>query len=209
MNETATVLEGLAALAWPVIAGAVVWVLLPSIAKVIESRSFTVEFGNTKISVEEASNQLRRQIEDLQDQAVALKEATGAPAPRSRRVKTVLWVNDRPERNAYEISKLEADGYRVLVARSTVEAGRILGSGETPDAIVTNLGREEGEGFDPDAGLTLVEAVRRSGVEAPVFVYTTPARAAGIRDPALEAGAAVATGSPVELFAAIKEGRVP
>lgn len=68
----------ISSLAWPVLAGVALLVLLPTVRRIIASRGFTVKFGGAKISVQEASDQLRRQVEDLQDHVVELKQRQGA-----------------------------------------------------------------------------------------------------------------------------------
>jgi CheY-like chemotaxis protein len=206
------VLIGLAAFAWPVLIGLILWQLWPSIRKIIDSRGFTVKYGGMELSVQDASDQLRKQVEDLQNHVLSLKKSPAASGmartmrsgATSERTKTILWVDDEPRNNAHEISKLEDDGYRVIRANSTVEARSILGSGTELAAIVTDMGREEDGKYVADAGLELIWTMREESVEAPIFVYTNPRRVRQIHADVLEAGGNGTTASPVELFAAIE-----
>lgn len=213
--DVVSFLEGVAALAWPVLIGIILWLLWPSIRKIIDSRGFTVKYGGMEVSVQDASDQLRKQVEDLQNHVLTLKKSPTAASSMARvmrsgatpeRTQTILWVDDEPRNNAHEIAKLEEDGYRVVRARSTIEARSIIGSGTEPGAIVTDMGREEDGKYVADAGLELIRTVREESIEAPIFVYTNPRRVRQIRADVLEAGGNGTTASPVELFAAIEEG---
>ena len=212
--DLARFLESVAAFAWPILIGIVLWRMWPSIRKIIDSRGFTIKYGGMEVSVQDASDQLRKQVEDLQDQVLALKQSSAAPGSATRtmrsdatpeRVKTVLWVDDEPRGNAHEIAKLEEDGYRVIQAKSTIEARSILGAGTEPDVIVTDMGRKEDGKYVADAGLELIRAVREERIEAPIFVYTSPGRVYRIRADVLEAGGNGTMASPIELFAAVKD----
>src|SRR5215210_6618803 len=141
MNSVDDILEGLAAFAWPILLGIVLWQLWPSISNIIDSRGFTVKYGGMEVSVQDASDQLRKQVNDLQNQVLALKQPPAAAGHAARTssngatpemVKTVLWVDDAPRRNAHEIAKLEEDGYLVIQASSTSEARSIVRSGTEP-----------------------------------------------------------------------------
>lgn len=214
MGGAADLLGGVATLAWPVLVGFIIWLLLPSIRKIIESRAFTITIAGMKVSVQDASEGLRKQVEDLQDQVLALRQpatpdrgavrTTRSVAAAPKRSKTILWVDDKPQNNAHEIAKLEEDGHRVLRAGSALEAQSILGSVAEPDVIITGMGRKEEGKFLADAGLDLCRTVRDAGIKAPVFVYTGRERARQIHDAVLEAGGNGATSSPVELFADVE-----
>jgi CheY-like chemotaxis protein len=241
------ILQAISSLAWPVLAGVALVVLLPTMKKIIASRGFTIKFGGTELSVQDASDQLSTQVQDLQNQVVELKQRQAAlitavdsttaaldtaPSVRDEAVrssilqakeelrtakaykspperdtsKTVLWVDDNPTNNAYEIAKLErADRYRVDQAKSTRGA---LGKLKLTNyaVIITDMGRQEDGNFVPDAGLQLISAVRDMGIETPIYVYTSPGSAEQLRDDVKNAGGDGVTGSPVELFSLIESG---
>ena len=85
----------------------------------------------------------------------------------------VLWVDDRPNNNVLERQAMATYGIDFVLAESTDAALQELGR-HNFDAIVSDMGRPP----DPQAGYTLLEAVRRRGVQLPYFIY------AGSRDPA-------------------------
>jgi CheY-like chemotaxis protein len=215
----ARIIEALGSLLWPLLLAVVVLRVVPhlpgliaDLRQALRRRAFKVRIGGAELSVEEATEQLRRQVTDLQSQMAAqLAErgparAAAAAAPRrDQRRPTILWVDDRPERSALELAKLRDDDVEVLQARSTDEAMDVLALRRGVQAIVTNLGRTEGDEHHPHAGLTLMRQLREAGFEQPVLVYTWVSRAGQERSDALAAGAAAVTASPTELFAALQE----
>ena len=225
--NAASIIEAVASLLWPLLVAVIVWRLAPHLPGLVaelrrgmRTRAFRVRIGGAELSVEEATEQLRRQVTDLQTQMVAqLAErgpprapgAAGAapqayPAPQPYQDRpTVLWVDDRPEGNALELAKLRDDGVEVLQARSTAEAMDVLALRRGVRAVITDLGRVEGGEYRPHAGLALLRQLREAGFELPVLVYTSARGVARDRDDALAAGAAAVTASPTELFAALPE----
>lgn len=219
MDAIATILDALSKLAWPILVAVILWKLYPSIRGIIESRGFTVKVGEMEVTVQEASDQLRIQVEDLQEKVSALrlqveggqasKELTLAARPRAAEeaapVKRILWIDDNPENNAFEIAKLRDDGLQIVQATSTDEAMSIILSGRLEvDAIISGMGRHERGKNQPEAGLTLIQEVRGAAVQTPIFVYASPRAVARYRDKIREAGGTGATASPIELFELIR-----
>jgi CheY-like chemotaxis protein len=210
--DIAAILEAVSKLAWPILVAVVLLKLYPSVRKIIESRGFTVRFGDMEVSVQEASDQFRAQIEDLQQKVSALRLqvqqqaelVAAAPVARvleRRPIKRILWVDDKPSNNAYEIAKLRDEGLQIVQAVSTNEAMGILLSGRLdPDAIISDMGRREEGQYRPVAGLTLIKAAREAGIQVPIFVYSSTQSASRYRDDVLANGGNGITASPVELF---------
>jgi CheY-like chemotaxis protein len=222
----ARIIEALGSLLWPLLLAVVVWRVVPhlpgllaDLREALRTRAFKVKIGGAELSVEEAAEQLRRQVTDLQTQMAAQLAERGPPrspgaaaapgaAPQAwadQERPTVLWVDDRPEGNALELAKLRDDGVEVLQAKSTAEAMDVLALRRGVQAIVTDLGRLEGGEYRPHAGLELLKQLREAGFGQPVAVYTSARGVARDRDDALAAGAAAVTASPTELFAALPE----
>ncbi|HTE68154.1 MAG TPA: response regulator [Actinomycetes bacterium] len=217
---TARIIEAVGSLLWPLLVAVIVFRLAPHVPglvadlrRAMRTRAFTVKIGGAELSVEEATEQLRRQVTDLQThmatQLAARGEvgeepgavAAGPVADQGR--STVLWVDDNPEANALVMAKLRDDGIEVLQARSTAEAMDVLTLRRGVRAIVTDLGRTEGGEFRSHAGLALLRQLREAELDQPVVVYTSSRGVERHREDALEAGAAVVTASPTELFAAL------
>jgi CheY-like chemotaxis protein len=219
----ARIIEAVGSLLWPLLVAVLLVRVLPllpglvgDLRRAVRTRAFGVRIGGAELSVEEATEQLRRQVTDLQTHMVAqLAEraepgaapggATEAAAPAPDRGRpTILWVDDRPEERTLELAKLRDDEVEVLLARSTAEAMDVLSLRRGVRAVVTDLARTEDGEFRATAGLALLRQLKEAEQDQPVLVYTDGPRAALERQDALEAGAAVVTASPVDLFAALR-----
>ena len=229
----ARIIEAIGSLLWPLLVAVLLIRVIPHIPGVVadlrramRTRAFTVKIGGVELSVEEAAEQLRRQVTDLQTHmANQLAErpgrpgrppgparlARGRPRPTPRPAPaadqgrpTVLWVDDNPEANTLELAKLRDDGVEVLLARSTAEAMDVLSLRRGVGAIVTDMGRTEDGEFRSHAGLALLRQLHEAEQSQPVLVYTSTRRVELDRQDALDAGATTVTSSPTELFAALR-----
>ncbi|MFN2453381.1 MAG: response regulator [Pyrinomonadaceae bacterium] len=208
--------DALSKIAWPALAAIVLWKLYPALKNIMEARGFSVELGGMKLSVQEASDQLRKQIQDLQEKIGTLQESVPASAeitPESvqvadndQRPKRILWVDDVPSNNAYEIAKLRDDGFEITQAVSTTEAMNILTGGKQRfGLIISDMGRKEEGEYRAKAGLKLIKAIDNAGLSLPVIVYSSANYAARNRHEVLEAGGYEVTASPTDLYELIKK----
>jgi CheY-like chemotaxis protein len=231
----ARIIEAIGSLLWPLLVAVVLIRVIPHIPGVVadlrramRARAFTVKIGGVELSVEEATEQLRRQVTDLQTHMAAQLAEAGEPGPPGRAgpptapgagpaggatqgrpdqgPPTILWVDDDPDANTLELAKLRDDGVEVLLARSTAEAMDVLSLRRGVRAIVTDLGRAEDGEFRSHAGLALLRQLHEAEQDQPVVVYTSARRVELDRQDALDAGASAVTASPTELFAAL--GRI-
>jgi CheY-like chemotaxis protein len=225
----ARIIEAIGSLLWPLLVAVLLIRILPHVPGVVadlrramRTRAFTVKVAGAELTVEEATEQLRRQVTDLQTHMAAqlaardgavppppstpgsAAEPAEAAEPPGRGRPTVLWVDDQPDDHALELAKLRDDGIEVLLARSTAEALDVLSLRRGVHAVVTDLGRSEDGEFRTHAGLALLRQLKEAEHSQPVLVYTEAARAVLDRQDALDAGAAVVTASPVELLAALR-----
>jgi hypothetical protein len=83
----AETIKALAELAWPILAAVVLFGLLPPLRKVLQSRGVTIKYGQMESSVQDASDQLRKQVEDLQNQFRALQEGRKPALPQPAEAK--------------------------------------------------------------------------------------------------------------------------
>ncbi len=119
-------------------------------------------------------------------------------------LKRLLWVDDHPENNAYELARLRGRGVEVVEESTTDEALRLLHGAPAPfDVVVTDMGRDEGGAFKPDAGLELIRAVRTSQIKTPIYVYSTSKVARERSDEVRAAGGDFIPSSPLNLFEAL------
>ena len=241
-------LKAIADLAWPILAATILLFLLPTIIKILKSRGVTIKYGNMELSVQDASDQLRRQIEDMQDRIRKISQhdiskltttdqpafqkiedvqdqmrklsqydtsesaTTDQPAfqknedatvfPLGRRI---LWVDDNPTNNAYEIAKLQSDGYDIHTAKSTRAAVELLKrEAGKPDIIISDMGRLEGAFYNRSAGIDLIKNIRSQGLNNPIYVYCSRGAEQKYKDEVFRIGGNGITSSPTELFGFIK-----
>lgn len=199
-------------LLWPLILVVVIYRLFPSIRAIVEARGFQLKLWGAEVSVQDASNQLSRQIDDLGDQVRELRArlepidvapggtdptllppAVGSTATTPRRA---LWVDGRSGANAYEKAKLGELGIDITEARTTSEALSLVADGSY-DLVITDFGWVENGVLRPDAGLELLEALPPS---LPAYVYSSTETVLRRRHALLNAGARAATASPTELI---------
>ena len=216
----ARIIQAIGSLLWPLLVAVLLIRVLPHVPSLVadlrramRARAFTVRIGGAELTVEEASEQLRRQVTDLQTHMAVQLAARGEPAdaapagagtaPGQGRP-TILWVDDRPDDRTLELAKLRDDGVEVLLARSTAEAMDVLSLRRGVQAVVTDLVRSEDGEFRSHAGLALLRQLKEAEQDQPVLVYTEGRRVELDRQDALDAGATVVTSSPVDLFAALR-----
>jgi CheY-like chemotaxis protein len=119
---------------------------------------------------------------------------------QTARVARVLWVDDNPDYNLFETVALEELGMFVTKANST-EAGEFYLRRLKFALVITDLRR----GNNPDAGMELLETVKKINKDIPVIVYTL--NADHQRAQLVDAGAQAVVDTPSELIAAALEYR--
>jgi CheY-like chemotaxis protein len=108
--------------------------------------------------------------------------------------KTVLWVDDKPENNAFERAALEALGIKVEFVPSTSAALEMI-KGRQYDAVISDMDRPE----STRAGYDLLKKIQLLRPDIPFVLYTssnTPEQEREIR----EAGAVGATARASDLI---------
>lgn len=198
----------------------VIIAVLPWLSSIIRSVELpgggkvTFRDNELPVSVQNAFTQLYRQIADLQNKVQELEtlHSSSEPiaaekpldTPTAAATKSILWVDDKPENNAFEIAKLKAEDYSVVESTSTDNAMKQLQEGLTVDVIITDMGRKEGKKYIPDAGIQLIKKIRDASINVPVLCYTSPKAAQRHHDQTLAAGGDGATASPTALFQMIR-----
>jgi CheY-like chemotaxis protein len=212
MNEISKLLESLAVVAWPLIVVLLILLFRPAVAALIESaksRKFTLKIGGQELSMEEASQQQRNLIADLQAQVVEIKKRIEAPvveAPAStarleehNRLNAALWVDDRPKNNSYFVQRLRDKGVTVDLALSTEEGLRLL-AGKKYGVIISDMGRTENGVYRSTAGLELLKQVRTESKKLPFVIFCSSRGVREYRNEARKYGATAVTSSPTEMF---------
>lgn len=106
----------------------------------------------------------------------------------------ILWVDDKPDNNAFERELFESLGWSVTCARSTQEAlekHKLRRAG----VIISDMGRPE----DKQAGYALLSKLRKDGDQTPLIIYTASSTEKEKKD-TLERQGNGHTALPRELF---------
>nr|BFE82417.1 hypothetical protein GCM10020093_050180 [Planobispora longispora] len=163
VKDIAELINAIAALAWPLIVGIVVWRLFPVIKEIARSRGFTVNIGGAELTVQEISEKLLESTAVIQGRLASAPPEEPEALP-DRYLRRVLWVDDVPANNAYEVAQLEALGVEVIRALSTGEGMAALRGATVPfDAVISDMSREEDGFYNRDAGLDLAREMRGRG----------------------------------------------
>lgn len=192
--DLAKIVESVTGLAWCGLAALVLMKLLPSVRDALAKRRVTVKVAGMELSFQETAEQVEKQLEairtlgervdHLEEQFASLRGSPSAtmhrrsqrPPAAPSRVHQILWVDDSPQNNAYEIAALEGAGVRIVLATSTDEAMRALDK-STFSVVITDMTREEGGKRVTDAGAKLIKRMRAEKLQTPVVVYTTRRKA--------------------------------
>jgi CheY-like chemotaxis protein len=200
---------------WPLLAAVVIWKLMPVVREVLRTRSYKIAVGGLSVDVQTASEAMQKQIADLQNQVAQLNERAASapeqgeipdgliqfePQPASGRI---LWVDDKPENNVYEIQSLEEKDVAVTTVTSTTEA---LGefSRRSYDAVITDMGRMENGSYNSHAGLDLIELLRKKDPQIGLYVFASQKAIRDHQRELIAAGATAATASSVQLLASLR-----
>lgn len=138
MNSTlATLADNVSALCglfWVVLAGVVLFFLLPELRKVLQSRDFSIEVAGMTLSAQKASDELARQIEDLQTQVATMQieledRRAGLPVPGLKEATTAgSWPTEGDSSPAGEVPGLDdaatADSAGAWTANALVDYWR-------------------------------------------------------------------------------------
>ncbi|WP_285509985.1 response regulator [Actinokineospora sp. NBRC 105648] len=110
----------------------------------------------------------------------------------------VLWVDDNPGNNRYEVLALERLGKLVFQVVDSSCAHFYL-ENLSFDVVVTDIARHD----DPAAGMHMIRELRGAGFGKPIVVYTS--KAGAWADEALNAGADAVVDLPGDLVRAVVE----
>jgi CheY-like chemotaxis protein len=132
--------------------------------------------------------------------AAALPTVPESPAPRPLR--RILWADDRPEGNAYELDALRKL-FDVTTVRTTEEAERMLKT-EAFDAVISDIVRHEDGQANYQAGAEVAAIAAAMRPPVPVFCYASE-QAVRLQSQGLaQLGVVAVTSSYVELVRAIR-----
>jgi len=216
MDDFVKLIQALAEVAWPAILFYVIWAFREQVASLIESaknRKFTIEVGGQKLTMEDVSQQQQTFITDLQKQLLELRnkvegfgiapEATLAEVtPSGQGDNSILWVDDNPKNNSYFIELLQSRGYRVDLAKATGE-GLKMADRKDYKIILSDMGRTEDGHYNGDAGIELLEELKKRNSPSPFVVFCSTQGVRRFREQVKSLGGKAITSSSTELRAII------
>jgi CheY-like chemotaxis protein len=213
MDELAKLISALSSLAWPIVAAVILFKLLEPLRELVNSakgRKFTIKVAGNELTMEEASEQQRAIVSDLQVKVAELErlltpsaqvlqpDVAGAEVRRSR----VLWVDDNPKNNSFLVASLEERGVQVDIALTTND-GLAMFKKRQYDAVISDMGRPEGE----KAGLDLTRKIKALSPDTPVYVFCGTWAARHLKSEAIEAGVSAITSSGTTLLSSLSLSR--
>lgn len=208
MESAAKLISALASLAWPLVFAVLLVKLYGPLRALVESalgRRFTVKVAGNELTMEEASEQQRTVLTDVQNKIAQLEKQLVPTSPGSSidstpgsSSKRMLWVDDRPKNNSFLIAALEERGARVDTAKSTDEALKKLKDFRY-EVVISDMARPEGG----KAGIDLAEKMKTAAPGTPIYIFCGKWAATNLREEALAAGVAGITASGSTLMASL------
>jgi CheY-like chemotaxis protein len=130
-------------------------------ATVAQLEAKSAEDHNAPPSRQEISSLISRSLEEANNiiTSTAIREARG---------RTILWVDDQPEKNLYETNALKALGFDVWSASSTEEALQLFRHAKYADIIISDMRRPEGD----QAGYDLLDHLSKENIYKPFIIYS-------------------------------------
>ncbi|MDW5614086.1 response regulator [Mycolicibacterium sp. D5.8-2] len=168
----------------------------PTQAKLSVQNVFSLEFSVTPEDIDRAANAAGDAAEGRgQSSEEAATEVRSELAPFERlHLQRVLWVDDHPDNNVFEVLALMQLGFLITTATSNDAARRYLDEANF-DLVITDLGRGSS-----DDGINLVRELHGREEGPPVIVYTVNADER--RDNLIKLGAMAVEDRPSALIGA-------
>jgi CheY-like chemotaxis protein len=217
MDTITKFIQSLSGYCWPIIVLIILISFRKSINNLIESarnRKFTIKVGNNELTMEEANEQQRKIIEDIQNQIIKIENQLVSTKNRTipmigiemesvmKNKKTILWVDDNPKNNAILIEYLNNQGNDVMTALSTDEAMSIM-KNKHIDRIITNMGRRESGIQNRTAGIDFIKKVRAIDKEIIIILFCNPKNYSLFHKEAELSRASLVTSSSTEMIKAL------
>ncbi len=206
MESVAKLISALSSLAWPALFGVLLYKFYQPLKTLIESargRKFTIKVAGNELTMEEASEQQRQIVNDIQSKLAEVEKRLALIQPtissselnNSIRSKYILWVDDNPKNNSYLVASLQEKGHTVDIALSTDEAMTKFAARQY-DIVISDMGRPG----DGKAGITLVKQIRTLSSKVPFYIFCGAWAAKNFQEEALQNGATDITSSGTALL---------
>lgn len=209
MESLSHLLSALSSLAWPAIFAVMIFKFSEPLKNLIESargRKFTIKVAGNELSMEEASEQQRLIVSDIQSKLAELEKRllVNSTEPLKltnsifRSSKQILWVDDRPKNNSFLVASLVEQGVKIDIALSTEEGVEKFKTGHY-DIVISDMGRPEGE----KAGIDLAKKIKALNASIPFFIFCGNWAARNLEEESLNAGVTGITSSGTTLLSVL------
>lgn len=207
MESLSKLITALSSLTWPMIFGFLLYKFHKPIQTLIESargRKFTIKVAGNELTMEEASEQQRKIVNDVQSRLAEIEKRFEASntisldREETKKASTsmrILWIDDRPKNNSFLVASLQEMGHFVDIALSTDE-GISKFEESSHDIVISDMERPG----DKKAGITLAKAIRSIKDGVPFYIFCGGWAARNMRDEALASGVTDITSSGTILF---------
>ena len=206
MESLAKLISALSSLAWPTLFAVLLYKFHEPIKALIEStrgRKFTIKVAGNELTVEEASEQQRKIVNDVQSKLAEIEKRMEAEKSitlntdiqANTKNKRILWVDDIPKNNSFLVASLLERGHNVEIALTTDEGVNKFKS-QSYDIIISDMGRPG----DGKAGITLAKKIRSINSEVPLYIFCGGWAARNLREEALANGVTDITSSGTTLL---------
>ncbi len=218
MSDFAKILEGISAFLWPCIVILLIFLFKPAFTALIESaksRRFSLKIGGQEITMEEANEQQRILISDLQAQVLEIqRKIKNTTQSEETQILTkvnivenraiILWVDDQPKNNSYCMQQLSEKGFYIDLALSTSEALRRFDQ-EKYSIIISDMGRKEEGSYRHTAGLELLKNIRKQSFDIPFIIFCSTRKLKEYSSEANAMGVTAVTSSPTKLLGLLQD----
>ncbi|WP_320170312.1 response regulator [Maridesulfovibrio sp.] len=206
MDSLAKLLSALSSLAWPVIFGLMLYKFHEPIVNLIKSaqgRKFTIKVAGNELTMEEASEQQRKIVNDVQSRLAEIEKnirsktfenSTNNDSGKNIS-KSILWVDDSPKNNSFLMASLQERGHTVVVSLDTEDGLNKFNSRQF-DIVISDMARPEGK----KAGIYLAKQIRKVNEHVPFFIFCSSWAAKNLKDEARQSGVTDITSSGTTLL---------
>lgn len=202
----AKLISAISSLAWPILFGILLYKFYQPLKTLIESargRKFTIKVAGNELTMEEASEQQRQIINDIQSKLAEVEKRLALIQPinsspeitNTLRSKQILWVDDNPKNNSYLVASLQEKGHIIDIALTTDEAITKFTS-QQYDIVISDMGRPG----DGKAGITLAKQIRTLSPQVPFYIFCGAWAAKNFQEEALKNGVTDITSSGTVLL---------
>ena len=206
MESFSKLIMALSSLAWPTIFGILLYKFHEPIKTLIDSvrgRKFTIKVAGNELTVEEASEQQRKIVNDVQSRLAEIEKqlesdqtiSLDTESSESQRSKHILWVDDSPKNNSFLVASLRERGHVVDIALTT-ESGIKKFKEHSYDIVISDMGRPD----DEKAGITFAREIKALNSNVPYFIFCGGWAAKNLREEALANGVTGITSSGTTLL---------